>query len=83
MGIQEPAIRARLVVVPGVETIDASHVDTSLLGHSYFAETRSVLSDMFYLIRTGRGLDMRFWAPSCRRPSGADIGNLGGESTHT
>ena len=49
-----------LVVVPGVETIDATYVDTSLLGHSYFAETRSVLSDMFYLIRNGERADMRF-----------------------
>ena len=29
-----------LVVLPGIETIDASTVDTSLLAHSYFAETR-------------------------------------------
>jgi esterase/lipase superfamily enzyme len=49
-----------LVVVPGVETIDASTVDTSFLAHSYFAETRSVLSDMFYLIRDGQRADRRF-----------------------
>lgn len=49
-----------LVVVPGVETVDATYVDTSLLGHSYFAESRSVLSDMFYLIRNGERADMRF-----------------------
>lgn len=49
-----------LVVVPGIETIDATRVDTSLLGHSYFAEARSVLSDMFYLIRNGQRADQRF-----------------------
>jgi esterase/lipase superfamily enzyme len=42
-----------LVVLPGLETIDATGVDTSLLGHSYFADTRSVLSDMHALIRSG------------------------------
>ncbi|WP_197706826.1 alpha/beta hydrolase [Sterolibacterium denitrificans] len=49
-----------LVVVPGIETVDATQVDTSLLGHSYFAETRSVLSDMFYLIRDNKRADQRF-----------------------
>jgi esterase/lipase superfamily enzyme len=49
-----------LIVVPGIETIDATTVDTSFLAHSYFAETRSVLSDMFYLIRDGQRADRRF-----------------------
>lgn len=49
-----------LVVVPGIETIDATGTDTSLLGHSYFAETRSVLSDIFYLIRNGQRAEQRF-----------------------
>jgi esterase/lipase superfamily enzyme len=49
-----------LVIVAGIETIDATNIDTSLLGHSYFAETRSVLSDMFYLIRNGQRADQRF-----------------------
>lgn len=49
-----------LIVVAGIETIDATATDTSLLGHSYFAETRSVLSDMFYLIRNDQRADQRF-----------------------
>ncbi len=49
-----------LVLVPGIETIDATGTDTSLLGHSYFAETRSVLSDIFYLIRNGQRAEQRF-----------------------
>lgn len=49
-----------LIVVPGIETIDASQVDTSLLGHSYFAEASSVLSDIYYLIRDGERADRRF-----------------------
>ena len=44
---------ADLVVVPGIDTVDASGVDTSLLGlwHSYYADNRTILSDLFYLIR--------------------------------
>ena len=49
-----------IVVIPGVETIDATNVDTGLMGHSYYAETRSILSDMFYLIRNGDRADQRF-----------------------
>ncbi len=48
-----------LVVLKGIETIDATEVDTSLIGHSYFADARSVLSDIFYLIREGRSADQR------------------------
>ncbi|MFL6414870.1 MAG: alpha/beta hydrolase [Bryobacteraceae bacterium] len=42
-----------LLVIPGIDTVDASAVDTSLLAlsHSYFADNRSILSDLFYLIR--------------------------------
>ena len=49
-----------LVVVSGIETIDATHVDTGLLGHSYFAETRSIIDDMYYLIRYSHRADQRF-----------------------
>lgn len=42
-----------LVLVKGVETIDATGVDTSLLGHSYFAETSPVLADLLGIIRKG------------------------------
>ena len=44
----------------GIETIDATGVDTSLLGHSYFAATKTVLSDMFYIINQGQRADERF-----------------------
>lgn len=38
------------LIVEGVDSIDASAVDTSFLGHSYFAENASVLSDLYYVI---------------------------------
>ena len=52
-----------LIVMDGVETIDATGVDTSLLKHSYFAEKRSALSDMFYLIKNEARPDQRFLNP--------------------
>ncbi len=49
-----------LVVTESVDTVDVTAVDTSLLGHSYYAENRSVLSDLFYVIRNGTPPDERF-----------------------
>jgi len=63
-----------IVVVSGLDTVDASSVDTSLIGHFYYAEARAVLSDLYYLIKDGtppsnrHGLDRRlcssgeYWA---------------------
>jgi esterase/lipase superfamily enzyme len=39
-----------LVVVPGIDTIDVSKVDTSLLGHSYYGSNRTVLADLVDLL---------------------------------
>ena len=39
-----------LVVVQGVETVDASTLDADFLGHSYYGENRSVIDDMADLI---------------------------------
>ena len=49
-----------LVIVDGVETIDASSISSGLLGHSYFAEDRSVMEDIFSLLQTGQRADNRF-----------------------
>jgi esterase/lipase superfamily enzyme len=40
-----------LMVLPGIDTIDATRVDTGFLGHSYFADNRSILADVFHLFR--------------------------------
>ena len=40
-----------LVVLPGLETIDASGVDESILAHSYFVESKPVIRDILNLLR--------------------------------
>ena len=40
-----------IVTIPGIDTIDVTGVDTSLLGHSYVADNGTVLSDLFCAIR--------------------------------
>ena len=39
-----------LVVMPDLDTVDASDVRTEFLGHSYFGDSGTVLSDLVYLI---------------------------------
>jgi esterase/lipase superfamily enzyme len=47
---------ADVLVVPGIDTVDASSVETSAfgLGHSYYADNSTILSDVFGLIRNRR-----------------------------
>ena len=50
-----------VVVVPGVETIDASAEDADdFWGHGYFANDRSVIGDIFSLIHNHLRADQRF-----------------------
>jgi esterase/lipase superfamily enzyme len=42
-----------VVIVPCVDTIDASSVPSGFLGHSYYAGTRTVLTDLYELVRHG------------------------------
>ena len=49
-----------LVVVEGTETIDASDVSGGLLGHSYYAEDRRIMEDIYGLLQTGQRADNRF-----------------------
>ena len=38
------------IVVAGVDTIDASRVETDFVGHSYYTGDTSIVGDLFYLI---------------------------------
>ena len=40
--------------------VDASDVSAGLLGHSYFAEDRCIMEDIFALLQTGQRADNRF-----------------------
>jgi esterase/lipase superfamily enzyme len=40
-----------VIIVPHVDTIDVSAVNTSFVGHSYLGDNRSILSDISHLIR--------------------------------
>ncbi|HCF2637073.1 TPA: alpha/beta fold hydrolase [Pseudomonas aeruginosa] len=57
-------------VIKGIETIDASAVKTDFLGHSYFAESGSVISDIYYLFRTDLRPGQRFNMKGIDSPNG-------------
>ena len=48
-----------VVVVPGVDTVDVSSIDTSLLGHCYYGDNSTVLADLFELIQDSKPPDQR------------------------
>jgi esterase/lipase superfamily enzyme len=52
---------AELVVLNGLDTIDVSNVDTSLLGHSYYGSNDTVLTDMFYILTEPKPASERRW----------------------
>jgi esterase/lipase superfamily enzyme len=49
-----------VLVLPGVDTIDASTAEADSIGHSYYGESRAILADMFSLLKTGMAPDQRF-----------------------
>jgi esterase/lipase superfamily enzyme len=48
-----------IVVVKGIDTIDVSAVDTSLVGHSYYGSSDTVLTDIWDLIKCAKSPDLR------------------------
>lgn len=59
-----------IVVVPGIDTIDASSRSTDFIGHSYFGDSDSILADMFYMFR-GRLVQERFGLLPMKASNGA------------
>jgi esterase/lipase superfamily enzyme/nucleoid DNA-binding protein len=49
-----------IVIFPGIDTMDASLVDTSFIGHSYYGDNKSILSDLFNLLAEEKPPDQRF-----------------------
>lgn len=52
-----------IIVISGIDTIDASLVDTSLVGHSYYGDNRSIISDMYLLVNLKLPPDRRNLLP--------------------
>lgn len=57
-------------VISGLDSIDASSVETDFLGHSFFAATRTVLGDLSALVLEGKEPGTRFGLRKLKTPSG-------------
>jgi esterase/lipase superfamily enzyme len=49
-----------ITVVEGIDTIDVSDIDLTLVGHGYFAEQRDLLKDIHNLLTDNTPPDKRF-----------------------
>jgi len=59
-----------VTIVPGIDTVNVTKIDLSLLGHGYVAEAKEVLYDMHDLIFNGTEPDLRMALRSQRIPEG-------------
>lgn len=50
-----------IVVVDGIDTIDVSHIDTSLIGHSYYGDNPELIDDLAAIILQARPTSSRNW----------------------
>jgi esterase/lipase superfamily enzyme len=60
-----------MVLVNGMESIDATGVATEFLSHSYFAENRSIISDIFDIVHNGLRAQQRPGLEPVSKPNAA------------
>jgi len=56
-----------LLVLPGMDTIDVSAVDTSFLGHNYYGDNRTVLADVIEVLHESKPPAQRKWLRPAQR----------------
>lgn len=59
-----------IVIVNGIESIDATGMGTDFLNHSYIVENRSILSDLFNLLHNGLRASNRAGLELILKPNG-------------
>jgi len=62
-----------LVLADGVETIDATDMRADFMNHSYFAQNRSIISDIFQIVRNGLRADRRFGLETVTHPNSGRV----------
>ena len=66
LGESSPAI----MLLADMDAVDASNVKTDFLAHSYYGDSRTVMSDLFYLIRHRLKPEERFSLEQVQSPVG-------------
>ncbi len=63
-------VGANILILNGIDTIDVTKVDTSLLGHAYYGDNKSVISDIYALMQNARSPRERKWLLDMTSPGG-------------
>ncbi|MGI9516297.1 MAG: alpha/beta hydrolase, partial [Pirellulaceae bacterium] len=58
-----------ICIVDGIDTIDVSHVDTSLIGHSYYGDNPALIDDLRALIQLAQTTSEREWLEQVKMAS--------------
>lgn len=66
-----------VTVLKGIDTVNVTNVDITLLGHSYVADARPVLTDMHALIFEGTPPEQRFGLRQRKTPAGEVYWDVG------
>ena len=61
-----------LVVVDGIDTIDVSEIDTSLIGHSYYGDHPELIRDLRALVELSQPASNRTWLTRIAFPGSLD-----------
>jgi esterase/lipase superfamily enzyme len=59
-----------VIILRGIETIDATMASDDFLGHSYFASSRDIIGDLYYLLRDRFRAGERFGLKEVSTPQG-------------
>ena len=58
-----------ICIVDGIDTIDVSHIDTSLIGHSYYGDNPALIDDLRALIQLAQTTSERQWLEQVKMAS--------------
>jgi len=63
-------VGANILILNGIDTIDVTQIDTSLVGHAYYGDNTTVISDIYALMQNARMPTQRQWLRDISSPGG-------------
>ncbi|WP_207395529.1 alpha/beta hydrolase [Bremerella alba] len=63
-------VGANILILNGIDTIDVTQIDTSLMGHAYYGDNTTVISDIYALMQNARMPTQRQWLRDISSPGG-------------
>ncbi|MEW4563256.1 alpha/beta hydrolase [Bremerella sp. JC770] len=63
-------VGANILILNGIDTIDVTQIDTSLMGHAYYGDNTTVISDIYALLQNARMPTQRQWLRDISSPGG-------------